>query len=120
MSTNPYQSPQIVEAGHRVDQPECRPTAVFHWPFVAACVVWAAVAITFELQDKSWGALGIAILWGPIGNGAILALACVYAVVRKVAGDVSVGVPFLIVAGAAIGSSAVIFGAVFLMDLHGC
>lgn len=121
MSTNPYQAPQAEATGPFADRPDRRRPALFHWPFAAACVLWAVIAIGFELQDKSWGALGIAILWGPIGNGAILALAFCYAVVRKLAArNVAVGVPMLIVAGVAIGSSAVIFGAIFLMDLHGC
>ncbi|HJT35614.1 MAG TPA: hypothetical protein VJ783_26540 [Pirellulales bacterium] len=121
MSTNPYQAPQVDAAGPFADRPGRSQAAVFHWPFAAACVMWAIIAIGIELQDKRWGALAIAYVCGPIGNGAILALAFVYAVVRKLAArHMAVGIPMLFVAGAAIGSSAVIFGAIFLMDLHGC
>lgn len=117
MSANPYQAPQIVEVRRPADQPPRRPAAFFHWPFVAACVVWAVVAIQIELQDRSWGALAVAVLYGPIGNGAIAAVACCYALVRKLANRrAAVGVALSIVAAAAIGSSAVIFGAIFFMQ----
>ena len=121
MSINPYQAPHADAPGVFIDRPVRRRAAFFHWPFAAACVLWAVIAIGIELQDKSWGALAIAYVCGPMGNGAILALAFVYAVVRKLAArNVAVGIPVLIVTGTAIGSSAVIFGAIFLMDLHGC
>ena len=39
--------------------------------FLAAVVLVNLIAVWLAWKDRSWGALGIALLYGPIANGAM-------------------------------------------------
>lgn len=115
---NPYVAP--VSCGEPPAPATSRP-AVFQWPFVVLVIAWTILAIYVANGDRSWGAFGIAIIYGPTVNGTIVLAAVIYGVLRKLANrQASVSVPILTVFLWAIVSCMVIFGAIFSMDLHGC
>jgi hypothetical protein len=97
------------------------PARTFRMAFLAAVVVVNLIALWLAWDDRSWGALGIAIAYGPIANG-VLALASLLATPflnRKdplfSAGGhaaLSLGIP----AAAALVDAI----AIFSMDLSGC
>jgi peptidoglycan/LPS O-acetylase OafA/YrhL len=84
------------------------------YALVATCVT--LYEYSFALQDRSWGALGVAIYWGPAINGVfaligVVATCFLPRVDRKYALGLSVGLPIVL--------SVLLFLGVILLDLHG-
>jgi len=78
------------------------------------------VLVAAAAEDRSWGALGIMILYGPIANGVLMlaSLACT-PLARRFSGASAtfhVLTSILLPIGAAMVDGVIIFG----MDLHGC
>ncbi|HKV11664.1 MAG TPA: hypothetical protein VJ725_26195 [Thermoanaerobaculia bacterium] len=97
------------------------PARTFRIAFLALVAVVNGIALWLAWKDRSWGALGIALLYGPIANGA-LALTSLLAIPFLKARD-----PFLSVSNHTALSLAIptvaglIDAAVILsMDLRGC
>ena len=97
------------------------PARTFRMIFLAAVAVVNGIALWLAWKDRSWGALGIAVLYGPITNG-VLALASLFAIPFLKARD-----PFLSVSNHAALSLAIptVAGLVdaaviFSMGLRGC
>ena len=89
--------------------------------FPLTVAVWTTAAIMAEAMDRSWGALGIALVLGPSVNGLAALLGLIYLTVRRVRdGAFQWKIPLAIVLIAPTISATLIFCAMFFMDLHGC
>jgi hypothetical protein len=89
------------------------------WPLLS--VAWTAWALAFEMQDRSWGALGMAFIYGPGGNALIAILGSLYVVVAATRQkEPNRGLSLVLIWAAAFFGSAVLFFAVLLLPLHGC
>ena len=72
------------------------------------------------LRDQSWGALGIAIAYGPLCNLAVLLGGLLSAFLIRRATGYRVSRFVALVIAAPIISAMFLFGSILLMDLHGC
>jgi hypothetical protein len=98
-----------------------RPVYVAAGIAAAVALIVNAVLVSWAASDRSWGALGIMIMIGPITNGVLAFLSLPFIpLVRRVSGGASV-VPYVL-AGVLIPVGAVIVDAacILSMDLHGC
>ena len=93
---------------------------VFGWVFVCVVVVLNLFALGAAWQDKSYGALAIAILYGPIGNIllALFALVAIPLLRRKPSFSMARHLAFS--CGAPACAIVVDFVVIFSMGLHGC
>jgi hypothetical protein len=90
---------------------------------IVACVVLVAngLLLAVAASDRSWGALGIAIMIGPITNGILLllSLACI-PVVKSGAAGASVGSYLAVAIGLPLAAIPIDFFIIGSMGLHGC
>ena len=95
-------------------------SVALHGLVVLGVLALNAVLVAAAAEDRSWGALGIMILYGPIANGVLMlaSLACT-PLARRFSGASAtfhVLTSILLPIGAAMVDGVIIFG----MDLHGC
>jgi hypothetical protein len=90
---------------------------MFQYTFVATLLVANAAAFSFALHDRSWNALRIAILFGPILNGVFLIGGLASAVILKRRG---LRMSLLLAITAPSVATCALFGAILSLGLHGC
>lgn len=118
MQDNPYESPTSPESAAVNQPPKPRfASFTFSGVFPALVLVWTASAITIAAADKSWGALGIAFIYGPAGNGVLALLGTIYLGVRR---PRTCGAEAVIMAICTLASTFAIIASIFSMNLHGC
>jgi len=89
--------------------------------FTLTAVGWTAVLIALAAWDQGWGALGIAFLFGPGVNAVAALFGITFVAVRRFRDHSFPWVgPLATVIGVPFGSGLLIFGAVYIMPLHGC
>jgi hypothetical protein len=90
---------------------------------LATCVILVANGLLLGIAaaDRSWGALGIAIMIGPITNGVllVLSLACV-PMVKSAAAGASIGSYLVVGIGLPLAAIPIDFFLIGSMGLHGC
>ena len=85
--------------------------------FVIVLLISNGVGFFLAFQDKSWEALRIAVLFGPISNVVLAIAGAVLAVVLKRKG---LRLSLLLVLGAPCIAAIALFGSIMFLDLHGC
>lgn len=101
------------------------PRAKFHLGFTVIFTLIVVLANLLALraawQDKSWGALYIAVIDGPILNGVLVLAGCVVtALLRRRCSKRSMWRHLAIACGVPIGAIVIDAWLIFSMDLGGC
>jgi hypothetical protein len=107
-------NPQIIPPPHKS-------VKVASTVVIVATVIVNLFLICSAWADKSWGALGIALIFGPAANGIILVCSMIgIPVVRTLAEGSSVAPYVLTGICSPLIAIAIDWAAIFAMPLHGC
>ena len=116
-----YQSPGVVNQSRVNRPPANRQTAACVGVVAFLTIALNTVLLSSAASDRSWRALYIMLLAGPVANLVLLVFSLALTpLVRRVSGGAAVG-PYLL-AGTLIPLSAIALdtACILSMDLHGC
>lgn len=121
---NPYEAPRSTVRPVPLDDPnEAAPSAsgaIFGWAFVGVVAVLNVYVVNIAAADRSWGALAIALIWGPAMNAALAVVASILMLPLWSKPGFCAGSHLLISFAVPAGAAVIDLYAIFSMDLHGC